>query len=198
MFKFWILILNIFVVYCFLVLPIKYYSFHQTLLYLQIQSQKLYSTFKNQNSFFNREYKKIQDFSLGPWFCILDVWWQRMEMMMRKSDHRGLNLTRSRDNHVHCTKHLHWCVHLIWSNVDWHLFTSSNLFFYSTYTVYTVNSQTCFVLYSMEFIGKQGRHTVFFLLKFAWWSYNCKYGQAHDTGLVSTTRLDIFVNALQL
>ena len=64
--------------------------------------------------------------------------------------------------------------------------------------VYTVNSQTCFVLYSMEFIGKQGRLTVFFLLKFAWWSYNCKYGQAHDTGLVSTTRLDIFVNALQL
>ena len=119
----------------------------------------------------------------------LDVWWQRMEMMMRKSDHRGLNLTRSRDNHVPYTEHLHWCVHLIWSNVDWHLFTSSNLCFYSTYIVYTVNSQTCFVLYSMELIGKQGRHTVFFLLKFAWWSYNCKYGQAHDTGLVSTTRL---------
>ena len=89
----------------------------------------------------------------------LDVWWQRMEMMMRKSDHRGLNLTRSRDNHVHCTKHQHWCVHLIWSNVDWHLFTSSNLFiFYSTHTaVYTVNNKTCFVLYNMELIGKQGQ-----------------------------------------
>ena len=57
----------------------------------------------------------------------------------------------------------------------------------------------CFLVFLvMELIGKQGRHTVFFLLKFAWWSYNCKYGQAHDTGLVSTTRLDIFVNALQL
>ena len=32
MFKFWILIVKIFVVYCFLVLPKKYYSFHKTLL----------------------------------------------------------------------------------------------------------------------------------------------------------------------
>ena len=32
MFKFWILIVKIFVAYCFLVLPIKYYSFHKPLL----------------------------------------------------------------------------------------------------------------------------------------------------------------------
>ena len=31
------------------------------------------------------------------------------------------------------------------------------------HTVYTVNSQTCFVLYSTELIGKQGTHTVFFI-----------------------------------
>ena len=35
MFKFWILIVKIFVVYWLLVLPIKYYSFHSILVLLQ-------------------------------------------------------------------------------------------------------------------------------------------------------------------